>query len=57
SDLRRWCRGKISAYKIPRQLKVLDALPRNAMGKVTKPELASLLLAVHTAQDSPGNSH
>ena len=39
SDLKQWCDGKMSAYKIPKTLKVLDALPRNAMGKVTKSEL------------------
>ena len=39
SDLKQWCDGKMSAYKIPKTLKVLDALPRNAMGKVTKAEL------------------
>lgn len=39
ADLKQWCVGKMSAYKIPKQLKVLDGLPRNAMGKVTKSEL------------------
>ena len=38
-DLKQWCQGKMSAYKIPKRLKILDALPRNAMGKVTKPIL------------------
>ena len=38
-DLKKWCDGKMSAYKIPKQLKILDALPRNAMGKVTKATL------------------
>ena len=42
-QLKQWCNGKMSSYKIPKQLKVLDALPRNAMGKVTKPNLAELL--------------
>ena len=43
AQLKQWCEGKMSAYKIPKQLKVLDALPRNAMGKVTKPALKELL--------------
>ena len=42
TELKRWCDGKMSAYKIPKKVKVLDALPRNAMGKVTKPDLADL---------------
>lgn len=43
SDLKSWCDGKMSSYKIPQAIKIVDALPRNAMGKVTKPELKKLL--------------
>ena len=42
-DLKRWCDGKMSSYKIPKAIKIIDALPRNAMGKVTKPDLKKLL--------------
>jgi malonyl-CoA/methylmalonyl-CoA synthetase len=41
-DLRAWAKERIAAYKVPRQFVVVDELPRNAMGKVVKPELASL---------------
>jgi len=40
--LRAWCRGRISPYKIPRRLLAVAALPRNAMGKVTKPAVVTL---------------
>lgn len=40
--LREWCRERLSHYKIPQRLRVLDELPRNAMGKVTKPVLRPL---------------
>ena len=40
--LRDWCRDKLSNYKLPKKLLVVDALPRNAMGKVTKPALKEL---------------
>ena len=40
--LRDWCRDKLSHYKLPKQLLVTDALPRNAMGKVTKPAVKVL---------------
>ncbi len=40
--LREWCRGRMSAYKIPRRLVLVDALPQNAMGKVTKPAVVRL---------------
>jgi len=41
-QLKKWCTGKMSSYKIPKALRIVDALPRNAMGKVTKPDLRSL---------------
>jgi malonyl-CoA/methylmalonyl-CoA synthetase len=42
-SLREWARGRLSAYKIPQRLHVVKALPRNAMGKVTKPAVRALL--------------
>lgn len=42
-QLKKWCTGKMSSYKIPKALRIVDALPRNAMGKVTKPDLRSLI--------------
>ena len=42
-ELRAWCDGKMSSYKIPKSIKLIDALPRNAMGKVTKPALKAML--------------
>jgi malonyl-CoA/methylmalonyl-CoA synthetase len=42
-NLKTWCDGRMSAYKIPKKLKILDSLPRNAMGKVTKSDLKKLL--------------
>ncbi len=41
-SLRSWCRDRLSNYKMPRRLLVVDALPRNAMGKVTKPAVKDL---------------
>jgi acyl-CoA synthetase (AMP-forming)/AMP-acid ligase II len=35
-ELLEFSREKIAGYKIPRQLKIVDALPRNASGKVLK---------------------
>ena len=40
--LKAWCGERMSSYKIPKHVTRLDALPRNAMGKVTKPALKSL---------------
>ncbi|MBL9183943.1 MAG: acyl-CoA synthetase [Verrucomicrobiaceae bacterium] len=40
--LRDWCKGRLSVYKIPQRLTVVRELPRNAMGKVTKPAVKAL---------------
>lgn len=44
SGLRDWCKGRLSVYKVPQRLLVVTELPRNAMGKVTKPAVKSLFL-------------
>ena len=35
-DLVRWSRERMSGYKVPRKWIFAEALPRNALGKVTK---------------------
>jgi malonyl-CoA/methylmalonyl-CoA synthetase len=40
--LRAWAKERLAAYKIPRELLLLDELPRNAMGKVIKTEVRTL---------------
>jgi malonyl-CoA/methylmalonyl-CoA synthetase len=40
--LRDWCKGRLSVYKIPQRLLLVKELPRNAMGKVTKPAVRTL---------------
>jgi malonyl-CoA/methylmalonyl-CoA synthetase len=41
-ELREWSRSRLAPYKLPRLLCTVPALPRNAMGKVLKPEVARL---------------
>lgn len=41
------CRGKIGGYKIPRRIEFVEALPRNAMGKILKSELRKSFGATH----------
>jgi malonyl-CoA/methylmalonyl-CoA synthetase len=41
-DLVAWLRPRIAPYKIPRELRSVAALPRNAMGKVRKPDVTML---------------
>jgi malonyl-CoA/methylmalonyl-CoA synthetase len=39
SELRSWAKERLAPYKVPSLLRVMTELPRNAMGKVQKPEL------------------
>ena len=41
-ELQRWAKARLAPYKVPRTLRCVAALPRNAMGKVVKPEVAKL---------------
>ena len=41
-ELRAWAKERLATHKVPSRLLVLEALPRNAMGKVTKPAIRSL---------------
>lgn len=43
-DLKTWASERISAYKLPRALMCVESLPRNAMGKITKPDVKALFL-------------
>jgi malonyl-CoA/methylmalonyl-CoA synthetase len=44
-SLKDWAKSRLAPYKVPRALRVVPALPRNAMGKVTKADVAALFLA------------
>jgi malonyl-CoA/methylmalonyl-CoA synthetase len=41
-ELQAWAKSQLAPYKIPRALQEVAALPRNAMGKVVKPQVAGL---------------
>ena len=38
-ELVAWCRERLAGYKVPRTVVLVDALPRNATGKVDKKSL------------------
>ena len=40
--LKEWATERMSSYKIPKSLLLLEDLPKNAMGKVTKPAIQEL---------------
>jgi malonyl-CoA/methylmalonyl-CoA synthetase len=42
--LRAWAKERMAHYKVPREVIVQSSLPRNALGKVVKPELVKALI-------------
>lgn len=42
NQLRSWAKELLASYKVPTQLRLFGDLPRNAMGKVTKPRIVEL---------------
>jgi malonyl-CoA/methylmalonyl-CoA synthetase len=40
--LRGWAKERLAVYKVPTQILAVEELPRNTMGKVTKPSVARL---------------
>ncbi len=38
-SLRRWLRERLGAFKVPREIRIVESLPRNATGKVLKADL------------------
>jgi malonyl-CoA/methylmalonyl-CoA synthetase len=49
-SLRIWARKSLAPHKLPSRLLVVDALPRNAMGKVMKPSIVVLFQAAGDAE-------
>ncbi len=44
-SLRAWARERVAVYKIPSRMLTLPDLPRNPMGKVTKPKIVEMFKA------------
>jgi malonyl-CoA/methylmalonyl-CoA synthetase len=42
NTLRDWSKERLAIYKVPSLLRIVNELPRNAMGKVTKPAVVEL---------------
>ncbi|KAJ5273791.1 hypothetical protein N7478_008916 [Penicillium angulare] len=45
-DMRRALKDRLAGYKIPHEMKILDSIPRNAMGKVNKKALVKQVFGV-----------
>ncbi|KAL6877078.1 hypothetical protein J3F83DRAFT_712592 [Trichoderma novae-zelandiae] len=44
-DMRRALKPRLAGYKIPQVMKVVESIPRNAMGKINKKQLVSAVFA------------
>ncbi|HEU4533851.1 MAG TPA: AMP-binding protein, partial [Polyangiaceae bacterium] len=53
AELAAHCRARLAPYKVPRAFVVVAELPRNALGKVQKPELVRRLLAAPSPEENP----
>jgi malonyl-CoA/methylmalonyl-CoA synthetase len=47
-SLRSWAKERLAVYKVPTRILTVDELPRNAMGKVTKPTVVQLFRTAST---------
>ena len=47
-DVIAWARERIASYKLPRSVRVVDALPKNATGKILRREVRAAALAEFT---------
>jgi malonyl-CoA/methylmalonyl-CoA synthetase len=45
-ELQEWAKSRLAPYKVPKSVLALATLPRNAMGKVVKPEVRQLFIGV-----------
>jgi malonyl-CoA/methylmalonyl-CoA synthetase len=50
AELQAWAKTRLAPYKVPRAIRVVSALPRNAVGKILKPEVGPLFAASDDAR-------
>jgi long-chain acyl-CoA synthetase len=44
-EVRAWCKEKLASYKVPKQVEVMDELPKSAIGKVLRRKLKEMEMA------------
>jgi hypothetical protein len=42
SQLQAFCRRRLADFKVPKEIRIVSALPRNAMGKIVRRDIAAL---------------
>lgn len=56
-SFRSWAKEHLAVYKVPTRIAIVEELPRNAMGKVTKPAVAQLFRTSPSPSENSGVSH
>jgi acyl-CoA synthetase (AMP-forming)/AMP-acid ligase II len=56
ADVRAFCAGALPAWKVPREIVVVDALPQDARGKVSRRELERLVTQARGGQVAAGGA-
>lgn len=51
AEIRQFCRGPLSGFKVPREVRIMDALPRNPTGKIQRRLLSAQTLGREGATD------
>ncbi|MEJ2587315.1 MAG: hypothetical protein P8165_06955 [Deltaproteobacteria bacterium] len=41
-DIKAWCKEKLAAYKVPKQVEFMDELPKSPIGKVLRRKLREM---------------
>jgi fatty-acyl-CoA synthase len=55
-DLRAHATAVLADYKVPRRWHFVDELPRNATGKIVKPELRRRLTELESGEPAPASA-
>jgi len=53
NELHEWAKSRIAGYKVPKEIQIMAFLPRNAMGKVVKPELRRMFTKANEEGSEP----
>lgn len=51
SELRKFCNGPLPSFKVPRSVRIVDALPRNPTGKIQRRALSPDVPCIKACQD------
>jgi len=54
AELRKYCNGPLTPFKVPREVRIIDALPRNPTGKIMRRALSADPVKTEEPADASG---